>query len=50
MRTRTIADVWNKYSVSLVSLCKNLLLIQTRIVNAAAESARLVRRSVTTVR
>jgi hypothetical protein len=50
MQTRTIADAWNKYSASLASLFKNLLLIQTRIVNVDAESARLVRRSVITVR
>lgn len=50
MQMRTIADAWNKYSASLASLFKNLLLIQTRIVNVDAESARLVRRSVTTVR
>ena len=50
MQTRTIADAWNKYSASLASLFKNLLPIQTRTVNVDAESARLVRRSVKTVR
>jgi hypothetical protein len=49
-RTRTTVDAWSKYSASLVSQLKSLARIQTRIVNAVAESASFARQSVKIVR